>query len=173
MRYRLIGVALLWLIALGVAAYARKPEPAPGRRIALDCVLTEFNAEGQQKKKAAPRLVTLESKTAKFLDGGEVAWSVGTGNDKEVEFVPFGFSAEMKPRLLKNGRVVLDVTIQDIQAEQAAEGTIRTRSTSARSMETVDFGDVVKLKLDRDRDKGGSYVFEVRVRDGDDATNRP
>jgi len=171
MRTRLIGVALLWLIVLGVAAYARKPEPATARRFLLECTLTEFNAEGQKKVKAEPRLVTLESQPAKFMEGGQVAWTVGAGNDKEVEFVPFGFSAEIKPRLQKNGKVVLDVTIQDTQAERTAEGLIRTQSKGARCLTTVDFGDSTTLALTRE--KGTRYFFEVRVRDGDEATNRP
>src|SRR5438128_1522710 len=111
MRKCLIGLALLGLIACGVAAYARKPEPAPARRIRLDCTLTEFDAEGRKKETAKPSMVTLESRPATFMTGGEVAVSVGTGKDKEVEVVPFGFSAEIKPRMLKDGKVVLDVNI--------------------------------------------------------------
>src|SRR5262249_56890532 len=97
MRNRLIGVALLWLIARGVAAEARKPEHAPARRFLLDCTVTEFDAGGQKKETAKPRLVTLENQTATFMSGGQAAVSLGTGEDKEVEYVPFGFSAEIKP----------------------------------------------------------------------------
>src|SRR5262249_53409435 len=137
----------------------------------LECTLAEFNAEGQKKVKAEPRLVTLENQPAKFLDGGQVAMSVGTGNDKEVEFIPFGLSAEIKPRMLKDGKVVLDVTFQDAQADQVVEGLVRTRSTGMRSVNVVDLGGRITLKMAREKD--GNYQFEVRVRDADDATNRP
>jgi hypothetical protein len=171
MRYRLIGVALLWLIVLGVAAYARKPERPPMRRFLLDCMLREIGKDGQKKVMATPCLMTQDSQAAKFMEGGELSVILGTGNDREVEYVPFGFSAEIKARTLKNGKVVLDVNIQDTQAEQALEGVIGTRSNGAHFISTVDFGDRTTFKLPRE--KGGTYLFEVRVRDGDDTTNRP
>jgi len=165
MRIGLIGVALLGLIGLAVAAGAAEPERA---RIQLDCTLMEFSPEGQKKVISEPRLVTLDGQTASFFDGSELAFPVGTGPEKKLELVPIGFSFEVKPRLQKSRSIVVDVSVLDTQGEQTAEGSIRTRSTRVRSVETVHFGELLKVKLDKGQDKG-SYVLEIRVRDADEA----
>ena len=98
------------------------------------------------------------------MNGGHLAHESTEGLEANIEYIPFGFSASMTARVLKNQNVRLDVIIEESKVIRI-DDTVRVKKTSLRSIETTRFGETVKLILDRDDDSGGRYQFQIRIVD--------
>jgi type II secretory pathway component GspD/PulD (secretin) len=159
------SLVLLAMAVLSVAAREEKPEPPKTRQYALHCTLTEFDQADNKKILAEPFLVTQEEKPASFCSGSQIV--LPTGKGQKVESAQLGFSARMKVQGLKNGKVRLDVSIQNDKQEKTTGNRTRIQSNSVRSIEFLRPGELVTLELDKDEATGGSYLFEIRVRESE------
>jgi type II secretory pathway component GspD/PulD (secretin) len=164
MRAILLSVALLVLTGFIAMAGERNHEQSKGRYFQLDCVLVEFNSQGQKKVISRPSLACWEGKPATFANEGQVAHELKDGRDVNIEYIPIGFTATMTLRVLKNGKIRLDMTIEDSKVLRNSD-ILRVKKTSLRSIETTRLGETVRIEMDRDNDTGGSYEFQVRVLD--------
>jgi hypothetical protein len=106
-------------------------------------------------------LALQDGKTGSFLHGGEC--SLDSGDGTSIEFVPFGFAARMKVKGLKDGRIRLDVQLENVKVEpNRPEGKPRFKSVAVRSIESVQVSETVHLEL-MDADRGRSFLFSIKV----------
>jgi Flp pilus assembly secretin CpaC len=159
-----LGTVLVGLIGFGVLVRGQLPAAAKAPpQYQFDCVVTEYNKAGDSKVIAEPRLTTLGGKPAKFLSGGELAVTLGQGEDAKAEFLDFGISAALMVRPLEEGKVRLDVTFQHSRPEKSTGDPIRVRSRSVQSIGSVRLDETTKLELEKGGPEGGRWELEVRV----------
>jgi Flp pilus assembly secretin CpaC len=130
---------------------AANPESPP--QYQFDCQATRMDGRGDKKTFAEPKLVTLGGRPASFLSGGESAAPAGAG---KVQFIDFGFRATMTVLEAKGGKLLLDVTVEDIQPVAGKVTRTRVRTQSVRTVEWVKAKEPLTLTV-------GPYSFKVQA----------
>jgi Flp pilus assembly secretin CpaC len=119
----------------------------------FDCHITKMDSRGDKKAVGEPRLVTMGSRPASFLSGGE---SVAPAAAGKVQFIDFGFRATMTVLEAKGGKLLLDVTVEDIQPVEGKGARTRVRTQSVRTVEWVKTKEPLTLTV-------GPYSFKVQA----------
>jgi Flp pilus assembly secretin CpaC len=152
-----MGMSVVWgllvagAVASGGGQAGAKPE-AP-RQYQFDCRVTKSGSRGDKKVVGEPRLLTLGGRPASFLSGGEFVAPAAAG---KVQFIEFGFRATMNVLEAKGGKLLLDVTVADIQPEAGKGAHTRARTQSVRTVEWVKPKEPLTLTV-------GPYSFKAQA----------
>jgi hypothetical protein len=115
-------------------------------------------ADGTLKCLAQPRLVTLEGREFQLQLGGEQAVELPSG----VKFVAFGRRVRGTPARVKEGKVEIDLTLEEITPVSPSGERVQLRTEATRTIGTFKLGEVVKLKWGKTKE-GDQVWAEVSV----------
>jgi Flp pilus assembly secretin CpaC len=151
-----MGMSAVWgLLVAGMVSGGRGPMATPEvpRQYQFDCRITQTDSRGDKKAVGEPRLVALGGRPASFLSGGEFVAPAAAG---KVQFIDFGFRATMTVLEAKGGKLLLDVTVADVQPVAGKGGRTRVRTQSVRTVEWVKPKEPLTLTV-------GPYSFKVQA----------
>ena len=148
------NLILTFLMALPVVTSPPVPAPpAPAivpagqvtaaRQYLIRIRLLEKKANGEEKRIAAPVLVTCEGQPAKLRVGGEVPAPALCG----VDTVPFGVSCDCTVRGSKQGQLFLDITLVADRIVASGHDSVVAVGNRVRIVEKVTLGKRRTLSL--------------------------
>ena len=150
-----MGMSVVWgLLVAGAVGGGCGPaaKPEVPRQYQLDCQVTQVDGRGK-KTFAEPRLITLGGRPASFLSGGASEAPAAAG---KVQLIDFGFRATLTVLDAKGGKLLLDVTAEDIQPVGGKAARTRVRTQSVRTVEWVKTKEPLTLTV-------GPYTFKVQA----------
>jgi hypothetical protein len=111
---------------------------APAEREKLEHRLQHLRDAGKTKLVAEPQLTTLSGRQASFLDGGEVAVSKTESNGQiGVQFEEFGTRIRLKPTVLENGKIQVEVEPEISKLDPALGTTIEGVIAAGRTTHRI------------------------------------
>jgi hypothetical protein len=142
-----LGLAVAAAMFVGGQGVPGGDKPSGGKQLQFNLRVFEGDplgsrAAGTLKLLAEPRIVTLEKRSFSFVSGGEVAV---TGSDG-VQFVQFGRTLKGKPGAVKDGKILLDVTLSDTRVGKRIKEQIQLHTKTSRTITTVRLGEIVKFR---------------------------
>ena len=151
-----MAMSVVWsLLVAGTVGGGCGPATKPDtpRQYQFDCHVRSTDSRGDSKALSEPRLVTLAGRPATFLSGGELAVPAAAG---KVQSIEFGFRATMTVLEAKGEKLLLDVTVEDIQPVKGKGARTRVRTQSVRTVEWVKTKEPLTLTV-------GPYSFKVQA----------
>jgi len=139
---RWITLALPVLMAAGYTLSARE-QPKSIRQIVFEMRIYRVEAIGnegppQQRSLAAPRVVTLEGRPARFQAGGEL--TVPAIEPGAVERIPFGVTVDFRPGTIQEGKTRLDLSFATTTVEKKTEEEVQLHTETTRFVGTATLG---------------------------------
>jgi hypothetical protein len=145
MRLPLLWAALTAISLTGGTARADDNTPAQLQlnvRVLTGDPLGSVEA-GTLKMLCDTRLVTLTKRPALIVSGGELPVM---RDGKKIDYITIGHKAEFFPNAVQDGKVHLDINLENTTVVANTKERIELRSDSTRMHTAVKFGDTVKLR---------------------------
>lgn len=163
MRLLLAITCAAAMLVCGASTHGES-KTAPAKQLRISLRLLEGDPLGSVEAGTVeilsqPQIITLEKQEASMSNGQEI---LVPSDDGRGEVAQYGVKIAVKPGVVKDGKVRLDITASHSTLESQSKERIEIRTDEARAITTVRLGKVVKVRMDRGDGKRQKWV-EVTV----------